>query len=257
MRHDDSWCRSLTGRLVGGKYTLVKFVGAGKIGYVYRAQRHDLPDFPCAVKLIFDSLKPGWEVELRKVVKLALIDGVVHFHDLGTETVTHDSVSRLAQYTVWDYISPGENLREYLKRVRSVPISFLLAVVEKVLHVLHACEQQGVPRHGDLHSGNILIGDSSSAKLDDTLQPRAPIYLSDFGYGTTGAVTQPKDDYQGLVYIINEMLKHFDRTTSSATDKQIQEAIRQEFTKLLREPAMAERRTPLELLHDLSSTLSN
>jgi len=49
------------------------------------------------------------------------------------------------------------------------------------------------------------------------------------------------------------MLKHFDRTTSSATDKQIQEAIRQEFTKLLREPAMAERRTPLELLHDLSA----
>ena len=102
MKADDSWCRSLTGRSVGD-YDLVGFVGAGKIGYVYRAIRRNLPDCQWAVKLTFDRLKPGWEVELKKVASLMLVEGVVHFHNLGTETITHEKTSRLAQYTVWDY----------------------------------------------------------------------------------------------------------------------------------------------------------
>lgn len=250
VKSDDSWCRKLEGLSVG-EYDLSSFVGAGKIGYVYRAFRRNLPNYPWAVKLAFDELKPGWDVELNKVARLALIDGVVHFHNLGTATVTYENISRLTQFTVWDYISPGESLRSYLKRVASVPTSFLFAVIEQVLRVLHACEAQGVTRHGDLHSGNILIGDQSTARLDDTLQPRAPIYVSDFGYGTTGGAKQPKDDYQGLVSIINEVLNFVDYSKASATDRQILTATRLELSKLLREPAVAERRRPLELLQVL------
>lgn len=250
-KRDDPWCCSLVGKTVG-KYTLVEYIGAGRIGYVYRAEHRDVPDSQRAVKLIFDKLKPDWQVELRKVIKLALIDGVVHFHDLDSETLTHNNKSRLAQYTVWDYISPGENLKDYLKRVKSIPTTFLLAVAEQVLRVLHACEKQGVRRHGDLHSGNILIGDSSPARLDDMLEQRAPIYVSDFGYGTTGAVVKPKDDYEGLAHIINEMLSYVDRTKSSATDKQILEATRSAFSKFLNEPEGAERRPPIDLLRSLT-----
>jgi hypothetical protein len=250
VKADDSWCRNLVGRSVD-QYDLVAFVGAGKIGYVYRAVRRDLPDYPWAVKLTFDKLKSGWEVELNKVARLALIEGVVHFHNLGTATVTHENTSRLTQYTVWDYISPGENLKGYLKRVGAIPASFLSAVVEQVLRVLHACEKQGVTRHGDLHSGNILIGDQSAARLDDTLQPRAPIYVSDFGYGATGGDKPPKDDYQGLVSIINETLNFIDYSRASPTDRQILTATRLELSKLLREPSISERRRPLELLHVL------
>ncbi len=251
-KRDDLWSRSLAGQTVG-KYTLVAFVGAGKIGYVYRAQHRDFPpQSERAVKLIFDELKPGWEVELRKVMKLELVDGVVHLHDLGAETMTHQGISHLAQYTVWDYIPPGENLSQYLVRIGSIPTSFLLAVVERVLHVLHACETQGVRRHGDLHSGNILIGDPSPAKLDDMLQPRDPIYVSDFGYGTTGAVKAPKDDYEGLACIINEMLPCVGRWKANATDRQLLEAMRLNLGKFLREPSGAERRSPLDLLRVLN-----
>lgn len=248
---DDSWYRSLAGKTVG-KYTLVGFIGAGNIGYVYRAQHRDFPpESERAVKLIFDELKQGWEVELRKVMKLELVDGVVHLHDLGGEMMTHRGISHLAQYTVWDYIPPGENLKQYLIRIGSIRTSFLRAVVERVLHVLHACEAQGVRRHGDLHSGNILIGDPSPAKLDDMLQPRDPIYVSDFGYGTTGAVKAPKDDYEGLAHIINEMLPCVDRAKANATDRQLLEAMRLDLGKFLREPSGAERRSPLDLLRVL------
>ena len=251
---DTSWYRNLAGHMVG-KYKLVAFVGAGKIGYVYRAQHRDFPDpkFERAVKLIFDMLKPDWQVEIMKVLRLELVDGVVHYHESDTETLTHQKVSHLAMYTVWDYIAPGENLMRYLKRVRSVPTTFFFAVVERILHVLHACETLGVPRHGDLHAGNILIGSPSQACLDHRLQPRAQVFVSDFGYGATGAVKQPKDDYEGLAHIINNILAHVDYARGSPTDKQILTATHHAFSKLLRERALVERQQPLKLLETLAS----
>lgn len=249
-KKDDAWCRSLSGKRVE-KYELLEFVGAGKIGYVYRAKHDDIPGVTRAVKLIFDQLKPGWEVELRKVAALANIDGVVHFHELGTGTITHDGQAKLCQFTVWNYIAPGENLRDYLKRVGKVPTSFLLAVVERILHVLHACwgqQEVEVKRHGDLHAGNILIGDHTMERLDDSLVPRAPIFVSDFGYGTSGAVTPPKDDYEGLSQIINEMIQHVDYATATSMHRQILVAMQRDLGKLLREPATSERRPPLDLL---------
>src|SRR3954462_9280899 len=107
---EDNWCRSLSGQTVG-KFKLLNFVGAGKIGFVYRAQHVDFSDSIRAVKLTFDEVREGWEVELRKVVRLELVDGVVHFHDLGSQLLTHDGKTHLSLYTVWDYIAPGQDLR--------------------------------------------------------------------------------------------------------------------------------------------------
>ncbi len=244
---DDIWFRNLTGKKVGN-YVLGDFIGAGRIGYVYRGNHEEFPSGVRAVKLTFDTLKVGWQVELRKVMSLALVDGVVHFHDLGQASVTHADVTHLCQFTVWDFIAPGENLKQYLIRAAKISTSFLVAVVERILHVLHACEAEGVARHGDLHSGNILIGDQSRARLDDSLQPRAPIYVSDFGYGETSGITTPKDDYKGLSRIINEMIPRIEYQTATATHRKILQVLRNDFGKLLNESAGAERRTPLELL---------
>jgi hypothetical protein len=240
---EDEWCKSLTGRSVN-KYTLIEFIGSGQIGYVYKAHITGLPRAVRAVKLTFDALKPGWETELNKVLSLGLVDGVVHFHDLGAEQIE----SRLCQFTVWDYIDPGENLKQYLVRVKKIPTSFLLAVVERIFHVLHACDAEGVVRHGDLHSGNVIIGKDSSSRLDDSLAPRAPIYVSDFGYGATGGFKTPKDDYSGLSRIINEMIPHIEYERATATHRQILQSMRQDLGKLLNEVPGPERRTPLDLL---------
>lgn len=244
---DDSWRRSLASQTVGD-YRLTNYVGKGKIGYVYRAEHNNFPGSERALKLIFDTPKSGWDVELKKVMQLELVHGVVHFHNLGTAQITHDGNTRLCQYTVWDFIAPGENLKDNLKRVGQIETSFLVAVVKQILHVLQSCHDKGVARHGDLHSGNILIGDATAATLDDSLQPRAPIFVSDFGYGATGGAKIPKDDYEGLAHIINEMIPRVDRSVATATDKKILQAMRDNFGKLLREPDGPERRTPLDLL---------
>lgn len=78
---NDAWCRSLAGKSVD-KYRLIEFVGSGKIGYVYKGQFSEVPSAVRAVKLTFDTLKQGWEVELKKVMRLGLVDGVVHFRPL-------------------------------------------------------------------------------------------------------------------------------------------------------------------------------
>jgi hypothetical protein len=251
MRDRDSWCRGLAGNTVGD-YRLVAFVGAGKIGYVYRAERNGFPGSDLAVKLIFDTLNAGWEVELKKVMGLNLVPGVVHFHNFGAAQVTQNGETHLCQYSVWDYIAPGENLTRHLERVGRVQTSFVFAVVERILHVLHACQEKDVVRHGDLHSGNILIGDPTAATLDDSLQRRVPIFVADFGYGATGAAKMPKDDYAGLAQIFNEMIRKVEYDKATATDKQILQAMRRDIGKLLSEPAGTERRPPLDLLRVLN-----
>jgi len=253
---DDSWCCSLSGKEVGA-YVLLNFVGKGKIGYVYRAELKGFKGTERAVKLTFDTLKSGWQNEVKKVMQLQLVDGVVHYHDLGNGDITHNNQSRLFQYTIWDYIPPGENLKNYLERIGEIEPSFLLAVIERVLRVLHGCHEKGVPRHGDLHSGNILIGDPSIANLDDSLQKRWPIYVSDFGYGVSGTGKQPKDDYEGLANIINEMVKRINFAKTTGTDKQILNAIKSDIGKFLKEPSLSERRSPLELLHLLTDIKKN
>ena len=241
---NDSWRRKLSGTIVG-TYVLDDFIGAGKIGFVYKAHRVEFPNIAQAVKLTFD-LQDGWTTELKKVMALRLVEGVVHFHDLGAAHVGSDA--RLCQFTVWDYIAPGENLKAYLQRVKKVETSFLLAVVERILLVLHACDAEGVKRHGDLHSGNILIGAQSLGRLDDSLQPRAPIYVSDFGFGATGGIKKPKDDYQGLLHIINEMVECIEYTTATPTHRQILQGMQRELGKLLNERSETERRQPFDLL---------
>ena len=252
--HKNPWAESLAGKPVGD-FTLLKFVGAGKIGHVYKARFRDFPDDGVrAIKLTFDTLRPGWDVELRKVLRLNLHPNIVHFHQAGTATISHEGSTRMCQYTVWDYISPGENLRQYLKRTREIDAGFLFAVVERILHVLHSCEMEGVARHGDLHSGNILIGDQSTAPLDDSLQPRAPIYVSDFGYGATGGTIPPKDDYDGLSRIINEVIPYVPYSVATATHRQILHSMKGDLGKLLAERTRTERRSPLELLELLRET---
>jgi hypothetical protein len=231
-------------------FRLEKYIGCGKIGYVYRAIRKDL-DSEVAVKLIPGPPKKGWQTELKKVSKLHAIPGVVHFHGLGAGQIIHNGNTGLFQFTVWDYIPPGRNLKQYLQGTESFPVSFLLAVIEQVLHVLHACRAKGVPRHGDLHAGNILIGEQDDAVLDITLQAREPIYVSDFGYGTTGGDKRPKDDYLGLAAIADAIIDKVEWDEGNFTDRQMLYEIRTFISKHLCEPSVSERHLPRELLQVL------
>ena len=247
----DNWPKSFAQQTVNGKYRLLEFVGSGKIGFVYRSERMDVPGIEVAVKLMFGDLKDGWETEIKKVAALNLVENVVHFHDLGTAQIKSGAKTRVCQYTVWDYIAPGENLKNHLARVGTVSASFIVAVVKRILHVLDACQDKGIVRHGDLHAGNILVGDPSASTRDDNLEKRAPIFVSDFGYGASKGQKTPKDDFIGLADIINLQLQHFNYATASASDRQLMRDVQSDLGKLLKERRESERQSPLDLLHVL------
>ena len=243
---------SLTPGQEVGAYVLDAYIGCGKIGHVYKAHRKDIPEIVQAVKIVH-QLKEGWETEIKKVGGLRNVPNVVQFHDLGTAMVRPSGRSAITvQYTVWDYIEPGRSLKSILKEPSSVPASFLLATVETILRVLHACQSRGVPRHGDLHPGNILIGQEDGTVLDVNNRPAAPVFVSDFGYGATGGRPSPKDDFEGLASIVNAVIQKIDWAQANSGDRQLVMGMKEILRKTLSEPMQSERAKPKDILQALS-----
>jgi hypothetical protein len=243
------WFEGLAGEVVRD-YKLQSFLGRGKIGYVYRACSQKIADFEVAIKLTpSKKVNDQWKNEIQKVARLSTIGGVVHFHGLDTAEVTSNHHTELILFTVWDYIKPGRNLRQYLADPDTkIHTSFLIAVVERVLKTLHACQKKGIARHGDLHAGNILIGDPDEGDIDAELRPREQVFVSDFGYGATGGPKALKDDYQGLADIANAVIERVDWDKTTPSDRHLIIGLRQLLGKVLGEPSEAEKFAPMEIL---------
>lgn len=253
MRIDrDKWFASLANEIVG-TFQLERFIGQGKIGYVYEASSTEVKGWKVALKLTPSSkVKDEWENELQKVSQLSTISGVVHFHGLSTYRVSKDGHTELLHSTIWDYIPPGRNLKDYLAQSgTNIHASFLVAVVERILKTLHACSQKGIARHGDLHPGNILVGDPDPGDLDAALQPREQVYVSDFGYGTTGGQKAPKSDYDGLASIANAIIGRLDWGKATPSDRHLITGLKKLLSKVLGERLEAERSSPLQILRGL------
>lgn len=243
------WFKSLTGN-TAGDYTLESFIGHGRIGYVYRACARHVTDWEVALKITPSSrMNDQWQNEIKKVSRLSTIRGVVHFHGLGTCPITHEGHTEVCLFTVWDYIPPGRNLKEFLQiSGKRIHASFLIAVVEQVLRTLHACQAKGIPRHGDLHAGNILIGDPDAGDIDSSLRQREQVYVSDFGYGATGGKKPLKDDYAGLAEIANAIIPCIDWAKATPSDRHLIVGLRKLLAKVLGERSESERSSPIEIL---------
>jgi hypothetical protein len=250
MIENKEWFASLAGQTLNGKYILDRYIGSGYIGVVYQGHHKDMSDWNLAIKLT-TSVESGWENEVQKPQKLTTVPGVVPFHDIGADHIKHNNQTKIVLFTVWDYIHPGRNLKDYLKTVETCPASFLVAVLEQILRVLHACQIKGVKRHGDLHPGNILIGDKDEANLDANLNARESIFVSDFGYGTTGGHKTPKDDYKGLAAIAEAIIQKIEWDKATPTDRQIITKISSLMNKLLKEESNSERVAPKEILKSI------
>lgn len=234
-----------------GPYVLDRPLGKGDVGCVYHARRSDGIPEERAIKLVrSDNLRPNWQNEISKVVRLRLTPGVVRYHE-------HDHLEiggTAYEWISWDYI-PGKSLRELIAE-RDVTVPLLVSVVECVLNVFHACRSAGI-QHGDLHSGNIIVQDASELRLDSS---RREVWLTDFGYCTASMGKEMLDDYLGLARIVDECGDAIDPHMIEGQDKRLLSALKHEFCRLLLETNPTEGefvRNPRELMRRLEAIRQN
>jgi hypothetical protein len=108
------WYKKLAGERIDD-FVLDEYVGCGKIGAVYRSHQHDIPSRTVAIKVVPGQPRPGWENEIRKVVLLADIQGVVHFHQVGEKRPT------LVAKELAGYVSAPYSLQRRVKERANLP----------------------------------------------------------------------------------------------------------------------------------------
>lgn len=232
-------------------YIVKEPIKSGKVGSVYLAENLELQDYR-AIKFIpkekVDS-KPSWQQEIIKVVRLKQTEGVVHFHKYGFIECNKKNYL----YIMWEYIQ-SESLFDIIEK-GALTMQMLVDVVERSLHVFHACKEIGV-QHSDFHSGNILIQSPDPLSINSESRK---VWITDFGYGTFSNETPPMDDYKGLARIIQQAIEKIDFHKLEKDERVKHKALKNEFPKFLHEENPTEGdyvRTPKKLLEILLSLFS-
>ncbi len=87
-----------------GDYELIEEIGYGKIGVVYKAHRKDIDNYYRAIKIIpAKKLRPNWQQEIMKVVKLAGVPQVTYYYDHKADQVFDEFLFS------WEKIFENEN----------------------------------------------------------------------------------------------------------------------------------------------------
>lgn len=209
------------------EYQIEKAIKSGNVGSVYLARNIELDDIR-AIKFISKEKvdkKPSWEQEIKKVVKLRNIEGIVHYHRHGFINVK----GKEYLYIMWDYI-PSNSLAEMIEK-SEITIQLLINVIERALNIFYACSKLGI-QHADFHAGNILIQEPDPLSMNSEIRK---VWITDFGYGTFSNETPPMDDYKGLARIIQQAIEKIDFHTLERDERYKYKALKDKFPKFLHE----------------------
>lgn len=152
---------------IGHRYRVVKLLGRGGMGAVYKVRDLEL-DRDVALKLIRPEIAEDPAVLERFKREIQLSSRVTHrnvlrVYDLGE----NDGI----RYLTMQYVE-GENLESVLKREGRLPLPRLLSLFRQICEGLAAAHEQGVI-HRDLKPQNVMLDAAGTA------------YLTDFGLAKT------------------------------------------------------------------------
>jgi serine/threonine-protein kinase len=148
----------LSGRMLDGRYQLLRLIGQGNHGVVYRALDHFMR-FEVAVKLLRDiEANPEYYVRMiREARAMAALAGTsaVQIHGSGSDL---DGTF----YIVMELLE-GMNFEEYLTRIESrggrLPADNLVAILDPIVSTLDLAHERGIV-HRDLKPSNIFLQDA-------------------------------------------------------------------------------------------------
>jgi len=197
---------------------IAQYVGSGNNAHVFRAHSDELGrDVAC--KIVpranlagVEQDPPAWRAEVQKANKLRTA-AVVRFFDI-TEWLDRDNQIDCI-VLISEYVE-GPTLRRFIadkKGELSVP--FVAFFLRSMLEFFNDMATQNVV-HGDLHSGNVLVADTSSYRLmGDPFEFR----ITDFGVASATSDAALKDDFLQLAVMLKELLQPIDYASCSQKDK--------------------------------------
>ena len=152
MTEGDGAANTRVGKLLGGKYRLVRLLGAGGMGEVYEAQ-HELIGRRFAIKFLHPQLASNTEVVARFQREAQAAGGLENENiaavvDAGT---SDDG----APYLVMEYLD-GEDLAHLLVRGGALPLERAVFIMIQACRGLAAAHGRGIV-HRDLKPENLYI----------------------------------------------------------------------------------------------------
>ncbi len=157
---------SLVGRLIAGRYEVVKKLNQGGVGVVYLAMQRPL-DRPVALKVLLKKHADD-ETALRRFEKeAAAVARLAHAHIVMLYDFGHTENGDL--YIAMEYLQ-GQSLRDLLDAAGFVPWERSLHIIQGMCRALVAAHTQNMV-HRDLKPENVMLvesnGDLDFAKVLD------------------------------------------------------------------------------------------
>ena len=188
------------GSILGGRYKLLKLIGEGGMGAVYKARDIEV-DRLVALKVIRPQLASNPEVLQRFKQELVVARQITHknvvrIYDIGDA----DGV----KFITMEYVD-GEDLKSILRRAGKFPPWEAVSMMQQICRALDACHCEGVI-HRDLKPSNVMR---------DAL---GKVVVMDFGLARsaqTGGLTETGAIMGTLEYMSPEQAKGQDLDTTS------------------------------------------
>lgn len=149
------------GQILNNRYRIVRLLGQGGFGAVYRAWDTNL-NRPCAVKENLDTSPEAQRQFTREATVLANLS-----HPNLPRVTDHYILSGQGQYLVMDFVD-GEDLASVMKRQGTAPLDQALAWIIQVADALQYLHNRQPPVvHRDVKPANIRITPEGRAMLVD------------------------------------------------------------------------------------------
>lgn len=204
----------MIGRILAGKYELVKTVGSGGMAVVYQAVRQT-DGAVVAVKVLRPELAVDDEFIRRFQREAQSLSSLSNPNIVTTVDVGHEDG---VYYIVMEYV-PGETLKDFIRRKGPMSPDVAVYVASSVLRALkHAHDRHVI--HRDIKSQNILLSRDGSVKVADfglakpatsnTVTVTGSNILGSVHYFSPeqarGGIAQSRSDLYSLGIVLYEML---------------------------------------------------
>lgn len=150
------------GTIIGGKYEVMKCLGAGSMGMVYACRHRDLQGQLVAAKVLFHEVASDKVAAARFKNEILASYGVSHPNVVRAYEYIRDG--ELIAYTM-EFIGGGD-LADRMSRTEPISIVDSLRLLSQMAAGVQAIHDAGIV-HRDLKPENILLTDESTVKIAD------------------------------------------------------------------------------------------